>query len=155
MVPRMQSELAQPENPVQVESSDPRQSDSAEQSCEECQESNVRIANTELLSGSSMSLLYGNVMENISSGHRLIPIVDIKTAEKCGSLNKLKSIPSMSLLIETFKKTSLEALLGFSAATGEISLTIQVKVVRIVFRIQLAFSVKITLCFFFFAFNSA
>jgi hypothetical protein len=74
--------------------------------------------------------VYDEVIKILSSPERVFPFVDIKSAERTGTLAKLKAFPMMSEFVDTFRKAGLEGQIGYNMSSCEISLTVNVKVLE-------------------------
>lgn len=72
--------------------------------------------------------VYSGLLEVLSCKNRNFPQIDIKDAERCGNLTKLKSLPMMCTIVDLFRKNGLEAQIGYNMSSCEISLTVSVKV---------------------------
>jgi hypothetical protein len=95
--------------------------------------------------------IYNQVINVHSTPEKIFPFVDIKSAERTGSLAKLKALPMMSSLVDIFRKAGFEAQIGYNMSSCDISLTLNVKVLPQPLRISplqfMFFSgMKLTVC---------
>ena len=77
--------------------------------------------------------LYAEICGALHSDVKYFSPMDIKEAQKLGSLQKVKTSPSVCLLVIAMSEAGLESQIGYNVSTGEISFTVQIKVCRSVF----------------------
>ena len=77
---------------------------------------------------------YHQIISTISSDTQLFPRIDILSAEKSGTLSRVKAIPSIGKLVDEFRQANLAVNIGYNASSCEISFTVDVKVRRFPFR---------------------
>jgi hypothetical protein len=85
----------------------------------------------------NLDTIYDQVVKVLSTPEKVFPFIDIKSAERTGSLAKLKALPMMSTLVEFFRKAGFEAQIGYNVSSSDISLTLNVKVLLQPLRVAL------------------